>query len=62
MINLIRNGENERSCIGVLGVLIVPLSTTLILYFETVPTLFYYLFFIFSTALNRIEYFGLSSL
>jgi hypothetical protein len=57
MINLIRNGENERSCIGVLGVLIVPLSTTLILYFETVPTLFFIYLFIFSTALNRIEYF-----
>jgi hypothetical protein len=42
---------NERACICVLGVLIVLLSTTLILYFETVPTLFYYLFFIFSTAL-----------
>jgi hypothetical protein len=35
---LIRNGENERSCICVFGVLILPLSTTLILYFETVAT------------------------
>ena len=57
MINLIRNGENERSCICMLGVLIVPLSTTLILYLETVPTVFFIYFFIFSTALNRIEYF-----
>ena len=53
----LRKGENERSCICVLGVLIFPLSTTLILYFETVPTVWYFYSLFYSTALNRFEYF-----
>jgi len=36
--------ESERSCICVLGVSILPLSTILVLYFETVPTVWYFIF------------------
>ena len=46
MINLIRNIESERSCIGVLGLLIYAFSTIFLLYFETVPTVWHLLFLI----------------
>jgi len=44
--------ESERSCICVLGVSILPLSTILLLDFRTVPTVLYFLLFI----LSRQEY------
>ena len=46
MINLIRNIESGRSCIGVLGILIQAFSTIFLLYFETVPTVWHFLFLI----------------
>ena len=39
--------EHERSCIFVISVPILPLSTSLLLNFGTVPTVWYFLFFIF---------------
>jgi hypothetical protein len=39
--------ENEQLCICVSGVSILPLSTILIFYFGIVPTVWYFLFFLF---------------
>ena len=39
--------ESDRLCINVVVVSILILSTTYLLYFRTVPTVWYFLFFIF---------------
>jgi hypothetical protein len=41
--------KSERSCICVLGLSILPLSTFLIFDFGSVPTVWYFLFFYFIT-------------
>ena len=47
--------ECERSCIGVLQISILPLSTILIFNFEIVPTVWYFLFLIlFCSAINYL--------
>ena len=42
----VRSKDNERSCVCVLGISILPLSSILILEFRTVPPVWYFLFFI----------------
>jgi hypothetical protein len=44
--------ERERSCVCILGVLSLPLSTILIFYFEIIPTVGYYVFFILGIQYN----------